>query len=689
MNPQKHSWYSISAKAASVSAASAPAPATAEVFIYGDIGESWYGDTIAAADFVKDFSAIQADEITVRINSYGGSVTDGIAIYNAIKRHSAKVTVAIDGAAYSVASLIAMAADTRQIAENALMMIHAPWSVSIGNSANMRDQADVLDKYALAMASSYVQASGQSHDDIMALLTDGVDHWYTAAEAKAAGFVSDITAAAPIAASLAGPAYVRYGNARFPNAASASIPQPVAAASVAAPQPLPVAAATQPPEKSTMTPEDIKAAEAKAMDQGIQAEATRRDTITAAFQKFTGRPAVSAALTECLADLKCTPEKANAKLLDALGTGVEPVQGAARIGTIADETDKQRIGMQAALEIRAGLAKNDTANPFRGDTLLDMASASLSRNGVNTRGMDKMQKVAAAFTHSSGDFPLLLANIANKAMLKGWEEAGETFQLWTTRGTLSDFKQATRASLNTFGALDTILPGGEYKYGTMGEHGAPVILSTYGKMFSINRVAIINDDLDAFSKIPRVMGRAAIRKVGDLAYAILTSNPTFNSQTLFHASRNNLAGSGTAITTTSVDAALSAMALQADGTNTLNVRGRYLLAPVSKGGAAKTVMTSEFEVGTSNRNNTTPNIVRDAFTVITDARLDLASATAWYMAGDPAIYDTIEISYLDGNDMPVLEQQAGWSVDGVDFKVRLDAGAAPLDYRALYKNPGA
>ena len=119
----KHPWYSIRALASRgpSAAASADAPTRAEVLIYGDIGESWYGDTIAAKDFVKDFAAIDAAEITVRINSYGGSVTDGIAIYNAIKRHPAQVTVAVDGAAYSVASLIAMAADVRHMADNALI----------------------------------------------------------------------------------------------------------------------------------------------------------------------------------------------------------------------------------------------------------------------------------------------------------------------------------------------------------------------------------------------------------------------------------------------------------------------------------------------------------------------------------------------------------------------------------------
>lgn len=188
-------WYEIKMrhKAAGTKAA--------EIFIYGDIGESWYGDTVTAQQFVKELAVLDADAITVRINSYGGSVSDGLAIYNALRRHQAEVTVAIDGVAYSIASLIAMAGDKVEMAENAMLMIHAPWGGVMGNAAAMREYADILDKMAAAMASSYAARTGKPVEDMLALLTDGADHWYSADEALAAGFVTDITAALAIAAS--------------------------------------------------------------------------------------------------------------------------------------------------------------------------------------------------------------------------------------------------------------------------------------------------------------------------------------------------------------------------------------------------------------------------------------------------------------------------------------------------------
>ena len=213
-------WYSIQARAAAENK-----PASAEVFIYGDIGESWWGESVIAADFVKEIAVLDADEMAVRINSYGGSVTDGLAIYNALRRHKARVTVSIDGAAYSIASLIAMAGDTVEMAENALMMIHAPWSGMRGNAKDLREEADVLDKHAQAMATSYSSKSGKSVEDVLALLTDGDDHWLTAAEAMGEGYVDTVTPALDVAASFSREAW----------STRAAKPSPAAAGTISRP----------------------------------------------------------------------------------------------------------------------------------------------------------------------------------------------------------------------------------------------------------------------------------------------------------------------------------------------------------------------------------------------------------------------------------------------------------------------
>jgi hypothetical protein len=112
-----------------------------------------------------------------------------------------------------------------------------------------------------------------------------------------------------------------------------------------------------------------------------------------------------------------------------------------------------------------------------------------------------------------------------------------------------------------------------------------------------------------------------------------------------------------------------------------------LIVPAALEDIATVLMTSETDP--SQTNSRKPNPVRNAAEIIVDARLDAASATAWYLSADPNVFDTIEVGYLDGVAAPFLDQQDGWTVDGVEYKVRIDAAAAPLEFRTLYKNPGA
>jgi len=657
-------WFDIKAKAATETQS-----ASAEIFIYSEIGESWWGESVSAKDFISQVNDLDVEQITVRLNSYGGSVSDGIAIHNAIKRHKAKVTVAIDGVAMSIASLIAMAGDEVEMAENALFMIHAPWTWADGNAVQLREIADNLDTWAAAMANSYASKTGKSYDDCLALLTDGKDHYFTAQEAQSAGYVDTITTALAVAAS-ADRAKAKLKQFFTPAEASAKQKEQSMTTTVITPAAAPQAANQQDPAA-------IQAA-------ALAADKERRTGIRSAFAKFEGRDGVQALRQQCEDDTGCTPAMAKEKLADMLFGNATPVAGS-HVVTLEDERDKFRAGTQAAIMARAGLAKDDTANNFRGYSLLELARASLRLAGINAEARGKMDVVAMAFTHSTSDFPLLLADVANKAMLKGYEEAEETFQAWTSIGNLSDFKIARRVDLNLFPALAVVPEGGEYQEATVGERGETVQLATYGRMFSITRQAIINDDLDAFSKIPRLMGRAAIRTVGNLVYAVLTGNPNMaDGKALFHNDHKNLLSAG-GITSANVDAMRVKMGTQALDGVPLNVRLAHLLVPLALQGTANVVRDSEFDVGGDN-NKTIPNSVRGTFNVIADARLDANSATKWYGAASSTMHDTIEVSYLDGVQTPTLEQQNGWNVDGVEFKVRLDAGVKALDFRTLARN---
>ncbi len=169
----------------------------AELLIYDVIGD-WQG--LSAKELVNELKAIDGDELVVRINSPGGSVFDGIAIYNALRYHPANVHVRIEGLAASIASVIAMAGDTITMADNSLMMIHNPLGWVGGEAEDMRRTADMLDKATEAIALAYSGKSGRPIEDITPLMAS--ETWFTAKEAQEHDLVDVIDQPVQLAASL-------------------------------------------------------------------------------------------------------------------------------------------------------------------------------------------------------------------------------------------------------------------------------------------------------------------------------------------------------------------------------------------------------------------------------------------------------------------------------------------------------
>lgn len=664
--PKKKNWYEMKALAA---------PGTAEIFIYDEIG--YWG--ITAKDFARDLKSLgDVTAIDLHINSPGGNVFDGTAIYNLLDHHSATITVYIDGLAASMGSVIAMVGDEIHMPGNALMMIHNPWGGAVGESDDLRKMADVLDKIKASLMTTYMKRTGKSEDEVSQLMDD--ETWLTGAEAVEHGFADVLADEMDLAAS-ANFDFNRLGFNKAPDIGGGSSNEP-------APNKPAAVAAQKPNEEIEMTPEEIAAAKAKAKKDALAAEAKRRVDVKGAFKGFEETQAVL--MNTCADDMECTVESAQAKLLAALGNQQTPVaDGGSVVTSSVDMTvrNKYRSDVVAAIGARAGLVvpDNKVVNPMAGYTLFELARNALQINGISCGGMTKMQIVAKAFTHTSGDFGQLLADVAHKAALMGYDEAEETFDKWTGVGELADFKAMSRVDLGAFPDLVEVPEGGEYKNATFGDRGETVQLATYGRKFSITRQAVINDDIGAFTRIPRKMGMAGKRTIGNLVYAILTSNPKMaDGVALFHATHGNL-GTGAAISTSSVSAGRTAMRKQKDGEAFLNIAPKYLLCGVENEGLANVVRASEFAVD-GDKNQTVPNEVRDTFEVISDPRL---SASAWYQAADQNMHDTVEVQYLDGVQSPHIEQQAGWDIDGTEFKVRIDAGVKALDSKGLRKNPGA
>ena len=642
------SWFSIKAKAAGA----------AEIKIYDEIG-MW---GITARQFSDELSALgQVKQISLFIHSPGGDVFDGIAIYNLLKKHPANITVHIDGLAASMASVIAMAGDKVVMPENAMLMIHKPWGISGGNANEMRDYADLLDKVEAVLIPAYATKTGKSTDELAQMLEG--ETWLNGRECVEQGFADELEPAVNVMARLESKRIEEFE--AMPNALKNMITGP----------------------KGSVTPPAAP-------------EQQRINGIKDLFAMFGGRH--QELQSTCVEDASCTVDQAKDKLLALMGKDATPSNkngGNAHI--YAGNGNITGDGIRQGLYARLGHDQAERGNPYAMMSLFDMAKASLTDRGISVAGFgNRMQIVNLAFTHTTSDFSSILAGGAEKSVLLGWQDSGETFQSWTKTGSLSNFHEAKRVGLNGFTSLDKVPEGAEYKYVTTSDHGVPIALATYGNIFSITRQAVINDDLSQLTTIPQLMGRAASRTVGNLVYAVLTDNPKYtDSKALFHADHHNLIAKG--MDMDGLTEARKAMRLQedADG-NPLNVTPAYIIVPAALEGAAmRTVQStsSPFQIGTQtvgsdtnpvfNQNAGVANTVQNMGQVIVEPRLDKKNAQQWYVASAKGS-DTIEVAYLDGMDTPYLEEQQGFTVDGVAWKVRIDAGVAALDYRGLVKSSG-
>lgn len=164
-----------------------------EVLIYGDIGGGWWDEGITGESIANEIAAIDADEIDVRINSGGGLVFEGLAIYNAFARHSARIVMHVDSIAASIASVILMAGDEIRIAEGAQVMIHKPWSGMWGDANAMRKEADILDKLEKGIIDIYAARTDTDRADLESWVNE--ETWFTGQEAVDAGFADSMTPA--------------------------------------------------------------------------------------------------------------------------------------------------------------------------------------------------------------------------------------------------------------------------------------------------------------------------------------------------------------------------------------------------------------------------------------------------------------------------------------------------------------
>lgn len=336
-----------------------------------------------------------------------------------------------------------------------------------------------------------------------------------------------------------------------------------------------------------------------------------------------------------------------------------------------------------------------------------MASKDVALVAMGHPGTMNRFRIQRDVTHTTGSFANLLLDAANKTLLAGYEEAPFTWGMWARdAGTTSDFKNLNRIRFSEMGTPEMVPEGKEYKSATMSDAKETYTINKYGSIFTISWETVVNDDLDAISRIPAMQGAACRRLQNQSIYGVLTTNAAMaDTGALFNATAQTTAGghanlaTGSAVpTVATLNAAFLSMmtkkGLRSDVI--LNIQPSFLIVPAALSATALQLVGSLADpsaggsaAGNSNTKNIYgPNADRP-LKVIVEPVLDANSATAFYFAASNNQVDTVEITFLEGEQSPVLESEWDFDTDVYKNKVRQTFGVAAIDFRGLYKHAGA
>ncbi len=456
----------------------------------------------------------------------------------------------------------------------------------------------------------------------------------------------------------------------------------------------------KPTNIKTMTPEEKAASDLaiaenarkqkELQDAAIVGERNRVNDITDVVRKAN----LKSDFAEKLIKDGTSIEAARALVIDEIAKENErTISSANTVKVGVEEKEKVRKGMEDAIEHRANptIALTDMGREFRSLTMVELARKCAEDAGASTKGLTQREIAQTALGlstrgyMSSSDFPNVLSNVVNKTLRRQYELQNPTFQAFCQRGSFKDFKSKSVVQLGDVSKMQVILEGGEYKKGVMGESAESYAAKKHGIIIPLTWESIVNDDLSAFSRIPASIASGARQLQSDIVYSILSTNAALSDGVaLFHATHNNYTGTGTVINVANLQIARTAIRNQKNAQGySLNLVPKYLVVGPLQEQVAYQYTSSQY---VPTKNSDINPIYNAALTVIVDARI---TGNEWYLMADPAMIDTIEYSFLDGEGELFTEQRIGWDVDGMEMKARMVFNAKAIDFRGMYKNVGA
>ena len=322
---------------------------------------------------------------------------------------------------------------------------------------------------------------------------------------------------------------------------------------------------------------------------------------------------------------------------------------------------------------------DESSARFRNSSLCDIARFISNGNAFD----GKSEIVERAL--STSDFPNLLANVLNKSLRREYEAAPKTYEPLVRRVTVPDFKPIKRVQMGDAPVLLEKSEHGQYQAGTFSDASESYAIREWGRLITLTRQMLINDDLSSMLRIPSMLARRAAELEADLAWnAILKNAVMGDGANLFDAKHNNLAKVPAPINVQSIAAAKTAMRMQ-KGLNgsRLNITP-YLLITSS----ANEVNALQFMFPTTPNIDQNTNPYKTSLKLIIEPRLDDVNPNAWYLSADLGQIDLIEMAYLQGQEGLYMEQKIDFDTDGIRLKVRMDVEAKAIDWRGFYRNDG-
>lgn len=398
-------------------------------------------------------------------------------------------------------------------------------------------------------------------------------------------------------------------------------------------------------------------------------------------------------------------DNVRAAILEKLRSGSAPIP----TGVHVTETGEDEFRRDAAegLLLRGGVTfenPSQGAGRFSAMTLRDLAIECLERSGItDARRMsndDLLREICTRqYYNPTAAFPTILDNAINKAYVEGHRQVPVTFDQWTKKGSLKDFKVHDNNYLaGPVGEFLEVPEGGELKGDIPTDAKRPTRkLKTYGKQFTLSRQAFINDDIDLVTRIPARYAAAARKTINTQCYRILmdTTRPIYDGKPLFHADHGNLLTTGTGITQAAVQAMIMALSTQKDEFDQpIIVRPAALIVPAGYAFDMYTLFFSPTINTSGNTQAVNPLYrYRDSIVPIEDPTINalaggFGNVMPWWLTGVREDTDFIEVDYLNGQEIPTIRRMETPGQLGFVWDIYLDWGINVMDYRGAIKNPG-